>query len=196
MMWVIAIDRIFCVAAPFRYPQFATRKKMSVSIISIWVVSIILGSIRGVNLSVLYAKVHQLLGFSVALSYASFAISTYGVILWKIRQSRIKSHHETEKKLKFRKEYLVPCIIISTYICFYIIPKLVHSFYLSKNANPSLVSLSILLPKIGLLTDPIVYLFLSKHYRDCITRHCIRVSPKHCGKVKIKTESYEPEFSR
>ena len=58
------------------------------------------------------------------------SIATYSMIVAKIRMSRkhlSRTNSNTDAKLK--KEFLVPMILISSYILLYIIPSLNINFY-------------------------------------------------------------------
>ena len=98
-------------------------------------------------------------------AYISFAFVTYGFVWWNIRKSRIyfqKESPDVGGKVRYRKEHLVP--MISTYIFLFIIPKLLEQFHAPGCDKPLVKTIFSILPKIGVLTDPIVYLLLTKHY--------------------------------
>ena len=73
-----------------------------------------------------------------------------------------------------KKQFLVPGIIILTFVLFYIIPyTLYHAMWdgtASTKSDEQMIHLyvsdSIML--LGLLADPLTYIFLTKHYRDMI----------------------------
>ena len=106
------------------------------------------------------------------------AISTYYMIIKKLRASR--KHLQTSvhnPRSKVKKEFMVPAVLISTYIILYAIPSLIINFYPwswqgEDEVNLKLFStgycICLVIPQIGAIVDAFTFTILSKHYRDTI----------------------------
>ena len=88
MMWVITVDRLICALNPLMYLVRMTRGRIALTLAVIWMVSIVLGTARGLVMSEVYDDVHQIAAFAIALVYIPFVFFTYVYILWKIQRSR------------------------------------------------------------------------------------------------------------
>ena len=93
--------------------------------------------------------------------FVCFFISTYTLILIKTRKSRRATRRHQVKRLRFRKNFFVPLILILCFLLFSMLPQQMmvdlgdgHCYY---------VSLIIL--QFGSVVRPIVYILMSKHYR-------------------------------
>ena len=128
-------------------------------------------------------RIYQITSYVIGISYVPFAMFTYGFILLKIQKSRRKfqsgNRGPVQQYLRVGKEHLVPFMIITTYIGFYIVPKVIEIMYLAGNDNLLMVATFFsLLPKFGMVVDPIIYLLLTKQFRNNLKRFCIQVREK------------------
>ena len=91
------------------------------------------------------------------------SIVGYSIITLKIRASRLSSRGCNVPNGRFTKCYLVPFLLTSSYILLYSIP-----FMLFAVGQWSLIVNTILdmLVTVGYGMDPVLYIFLLKHYRD------------------------------
>ena len=93
----------------------------------------------------------------------------------KLRRSRRKAHtNRLNHHQVYNKQYLVPGLIILTFALLYVIPFAVQRFTTNKNVGTttSLIRKEVcrLIQMLGLVSDPLIYVFISKHYRSVIQK--------------------------
>ena len=175
VMVVLTMDRLIFVLNPLRYKAQFTRSTLRKILIASWIISFIFGA--------LYAafKAFAILCIfgTIAIGYVVLAAVTYTIIYFKSRNSnlqfqanRSKGSHKTPHESKFRKDYMIPGLIILTYILCYILPFALTRAWIritELTVEKCILHecLAIVLD-IGFLSDALVYVMLTKHFRVAI----------------------------
>ena len=112
--------------------------------------------------------VHVILNI-YGFGYLIFVIVSYSIIVYKLHESRKKfKRKETDDRVRFRKEYLIPTLIIMSFLVLYGIPSIIYTY--TKSAL--VYKICMIVQHIGLLTDALIYVFLSKQYRGVVAAKC------------------------
>ena len=170
---ILTADRLLCALNPLKYKIHVTKKRLMISIIVSWIISILLGICYG-----LFPKsIPVLIGFGccVAATYLFLAIFTYTLICYKLKISIRKSNTgstQVRRGIQFEKQYMIPGLIIMTYFLLYFTPVLIQRFamrpgLLTKRKCLIHESLAIL-TDFGIICDALIYEFLIKDFRKLI----------------------------
>ena len=217
IMYVLTLDRMVCASTPLKYRSRMTRKRTMVLLFIAWFFSLVLGCTTGF-LSFHQRIWANLIGITLGGIYTIFAVATYSLIVIRIRSARkqfgrsqrrttttatmtedddggsrrrkVTRQTSTRIALKSSKEFLVPTILISSYLLLYIAPLVVTNFSfvestgvnwrelgddIAKKKSESLSYCALTaLPYVGIVIDGITYIFLTKHYRENIVRFVTR----------------------
>ena len=130
VMHILTGDRLGSVASPFKYKIYMTRCRMKQVIFVSWVVAIIFGLVDvlvvGAGDSVEYLLI------TIAILYVISVVVTYSFIISKIIKSRkqfsSKTTRHSHQQINFKKEYLVPTMIIVSFFLLYFVPYLFRTF--------------------------------------------------------------------
>ena len=179
-LYILTIDRFNMVAAPHRYHRIMTRKRtfwlVAIAIISAVALGLVKYLVRSEELAHILTNSLLMIG----ISYLIFAISTYSFIAVKLHRSKkyTSSHMKSSRShLKFQKQFLMPSIIIATFILFHAIPcgVLVYVYKYREGENAVKRSQDVgygicsLLPSIGYTTDVVTYIFLTPRYKRSVS---------------------------
>ena len=174
IMFVLTADRLVMALSPLKYKIRVSRRRVVVAIVVCWC----FGITSGVATSLIPAdmKIYvDVFGWFFAAFYLLLVPVTYVIIVHKIRQSRRAFAHAQqpqEGSIKFGKEFLIPTVLIITYIFLFVGPMLMQHFFpwdvLGRNSLTKFVihSISLLLPLFGTLGDALTYVLLSPHYKQ------------------------------
>ena len=125
-----------------------------------------------------------------ALLYVIFAIVSYTYIVIKVRQSRqqFQTSDDCQYCSRVRKDYLLPGMIISSYIVLGYIPYIfMHFSYhhhdrdsweLERRSHSIGYGICDLLPTMLCLVDPLTYILFANHYRKTVLYIFFRSSPR------------------
>lgn len=173
-MYALTIDRMVCIINPIKYKSRISRKKTKlILLVGTIVIFILCTSSFLASYFLNSTEVYLLFGvFVFQVVFVILAAVTYSISFYKVLKARKTLHTPgSNQETKMTKLFLVPSIIIGTYIVFYFFPLLVYVFMVlilkDKSIN-GLVARIIML--FGLIADPLTYIFFSKHYRDAILR--------------------------
>ena len=176
-MYILTGDRLIFVINPLKYKSRMTRKRMGKLIILCFVVSITLGTLAETIIPNTWTR-YIIIGVSAV--YVIFTLMTYFFIFVALRRSREQFEAaETNHRTVNRKQYLVPCLIILTFVCLYEIPYAIQ--------NDSNENICILFQILGLLCDPVIYIFLSPHYRKVLTKICCK---RQASNIAVQNNSH------
>ena len=181
LMHILTADRLGSVINPFRYKLYLSRSRLKKVIFVSWVFSLIYGVVNGVVVRIELAMNCVLI--AIGILYIILVIITYSVIIYKMRRSRIQFNTTTttnqsqqQQRIMIKKEFLVPTLIIVSFLVFYAFPYLLVVFVYSVDDSLqtryiTIHSLNIFF-MFGHIFDPLVYIFLTKNYRDIIVKTC------------------------
>ena len=152
---LISLDRLFFILLWLKYKQYITTARIKKMIIIIWMSSICMSFGHAYGHYIL-----KVLGFG----FLVITTTTYAIIGCAIRKrhDNVSVNVKNVKRRTFRKHYLIPFLIIITFVVFYGVPFAIDYF-----TKPSLLILSIrmVIICIGFSTDPIIYLYLNRFLR-------------------------------
>lgn len=175
-MYILTLDRLLCIASPLNYKARLTRKRIKHTLLASVILIIILGTcVTGTTeWSRILLKYVTFMAIGLVILYIMLAIATYILAIYSVRRSRryFKRDGSTTYQEERRKQFLVPGVIIGTFLVFFMIPFAVnyqHTIITSSNSSlrSRLHCISICF---GMLTDPITYIFLCKHYRKSLLK--------------------------
>lgn len=169
-MYTLSFDRMICIINPLKYEARLTRERIRgifVGCIS-FVITLFIYLFNREKLFIFSARLIFYVAALMNGIYVIFAMITYIVVFYKVRKStRSVQSSGVSQGEQMKKLFLVPGIIIGTYIVFYVIPLalyLVKILPLEINVFEQCVER--LVADIGLIVDPLTYIFLGKHYRN------------------------------
>ena len=174
IMYVLTVDRLVMAMSPLKYKIRVSRRRVTVAIVFCWCFGITV-AVAATFVPAEMKKYVDNFGWFLAASYLLLVPVTYVVIIHKIRQSRrafVHARQPREGSIKFGKEFLIPTVLISTYIFLFAGPMLMQHFriwhVLGRNSLEKFVihSISLILPLIGTLADALTYVLLSSHYKQ------------------------------
>lgn len=186
-MIFLTLERLAAVCLGVRYPQYWDKKKTKCLIISLWLFGILLcvgvvvaRALYNLEWEVVFAfYVYPIL----EINFILIVVVTYALIFRKRNQSlrKLRSNCNTTEGehdqrggggLKKYGFFLVPSLIILTFLVFVILPDLVHFFYGILAHNPSVI-LNIachISYSLANLLEGVVYIFLLPDVRVYLGR--------------------------
>ena len=173
---LLTADRLICVLSPLNYNIILEEKSIFQKMIIVsWLKSITIASVTLIPYVEYPARmfVYVELNFTIVL----FLI-TYVLIWHMIKSSRRSLHNNAStthrnERIRFKKHHLVPALIILTYIIFYFIPITLMVCYiptLSTVEKRMRVKLIMVVTTLGYISDPFIYIFLTKENRRVIVK--------------------------
>lgn len=166
MMVILTGDRLVFALSPMKYKANIHKSIMLKIIAGSWFVSVIiggLGAIPGIHTLTLFIRY-----MLIALGVICFLLVciTYSFILYKIKISQRQFNTAGNERTLQVKSLIVPGLIISSFVLLYGIPYIVNVHFAGCREKPELTAYMDFLIVFGFLVDPIVYIFLTKDYRD------------------------------
>ena len=167
-MTVLTADRLVMAISPLKYKSRVTRQRVVVAIAMCWCIGVTSGVASAFHIEI--DKYLTIFAYLIAAVYFILIPVTYCFIAFKIRQSRRNFGNAQEGRIKFRKEFLIPTILIATYIFLFVGPVMIINFFpwqMIANNSARFVAHAIcqILPMIGTLADALTYVVLSSHYK-------------------------------
>ena len=164
-MFILTFDRLICVIDPLKYQSRMTRKRVGFLVAITWLISLSLGILVGYWRN---TEATRTIASIADVSCFVFLLVSYTFIIIRLKKSRdlfknINSESELSNRKSIRKEHLVPGVIVVTFLLFYCLPFVVEKAIGDHQAL-------YLCGNVGLLTDPLTYIFLAKHYRNNVVR--------------------------
>ena len=155
-----------------------TRRRVIILIAVSWLMSISLEGLKWEKHFRASIEPWYLL-WSIAVLYIIVAICTYSVIIWRLRKRRMKRREmiSVRNAIENNKQYLVPGLIILTFILLYLIPYPLQRTYfksLSPKQNDMKETICELLTQLGLIVDPIIFVLFTKHYRESLVKVIVK----------------------
>lgn len=188
LMYMILIDRLVCVIDPLKYKSRMTSTRLKLSALFTLLVSLATAVFQATHAQ--YKEKVCSVFIAIAVVHFILATYTYIRIFISVRKSRNqfgtpKANANNDSK-DFRKRFLVPGVIVTNFVVFYIIPYSVYRFThrsVRQDAEMEVddyvfMKISRFLTVIGLGADPVTYVLLTKHYRDIVREKCVKCM--HC----------------
>lgn len=175
IMTILSVDRLICAINSFKYRVYVTERRTKVTLIASWLCSIGIGVLYAFypHSMIIPSTVVVLAGLYVVLT-----ICTYSVIIYKIRNSTRKFSQGSinPRRKDARKKFLVPGVILTTFIFLYLVPLSLMKFVLrghGRAVNRTTVIVHewlAILVDIGCVSDALIYIFLTKQFRVLLSR--------------------------
>ena len=176
-MYVLTTDRLVMALSPLKYKMRVTRRRVFISIVACWSSGVSYGVALYVVPDGPPDNIHEhmeMLVWLTAAGYLLLVMLTYAVIVYKIRQSRkafANAQYPQVVRIRFGKEFLIPTIVIVTYIFLFVGPTwMIYLFpwdmITSYLAFFFIYRISLILPMVGTLVDALTYVLLSSHYKQ------------------------------
>ena len=116
-MYILTADRLVCILTPLKHRIYFPRRRMKIVIMISWIVSFLLGMLQYYLREI---PVIQHMAIGIGALFIILVIITYSIIIHKLQQSRrrFRSSRTTHPRqvIKFRKEFLLPTMIIFNFI--------------------------------------------------------------------------------
>ena len=173
IMVILTSDRLASVICPMKYKIHVTKSLLLKVLFTCHVFSTIVGIVHGTFAN--SRKLIWLLVFWLGVSYLVFAFVTYLIIYLKIRASKKKKlsvHNITSTQTSW-KFYIVSALIVATFTFLYSIPYGISRLVIRNNYKTPITRTKVLIHEslymliyIGVLSDPLIYIFLKKEFRN------------------------------
>lgn len=121
-MYILTMDRMICAIDPLKYKSRMTKINLIIYFAVSWLISLVLILLRNA-FSISYQKALVLLAIIICAVYIALAFTTYLLIVITVKKSRNRVSSESTPRTKsIKKQYMIPMLIISTFLTFYLIP--------------------------------------------------------------------------
>lgn len=169
-MYILTCDRLLCVIDPLKYHTKITKTTWKICFVITLDISILLAVLENI-LNHPFTVI--CIFFVIGILYILMAITTYGIVVYKLKKSNQEFTPSGNCcRSKMKKQFLVPGVIILTFLVFYVIPYSVQRVIL-RNRPGVRAGVCQVMQMFGLIIDPIIYIFLTKHYRTLIYTWCL-----------------------
>ena len=164
---LLTIDRLICVLSPLNYRIVAEEKSLfQKMVIGSWLISITSGlltlSPKTIEVGIMFCYITG--PFTVILFFTTYIIIAFKIKMSKSALESNANASQRSEQVIIKKHHLVPGLIISTFVLFYIIPFTLKVFY---QFNSIFIALC---PSVGYISDALIYIFLTKDNRDIIVK--------------------------
>lgn len=167
IMLLITLDRLACVLLHIKYKILITNKLIRAIIYCSWVLGFLSVIPLSFTASELTKDIVYTYGFVVSDSIVVLAFSVCYVAITcmlRVRRERLSSSSSKTRThgSVFRKQYLIPFLIITSFVLFYGIPDAVMTF--SDKTEEQLQIVTVFW-SLGFVADPLIYIFFNRAYR-------------------------------
>ncbi len=162
-MYLLTADRLVATLNPFKYRIFVTQKRLTRFILATWTLAVIIGT--SFFLSTRWFEVfdkHLWIAYDVF--FVILCSITYGLIFFKIRSRRWFNND--------KKFFKITSLIILSFIIFILIPDIM--FLLYSYRNKIVLEIVSTMWLIGMMVDPVIYIFLQPDLRSLLKSKCCR----------------------
>ena len=178
-MFILTLDRWIMVLNPLKYRIRVSRRKVVVAIFISSIISIALGLVK-LLIKEAENNLASNLITGVGFIYLIFAIIAYSHIIIKIKKSRERfgSNPTKRNKSNIKNDFMTPGLIVLTYIVLYGIPPFIIRFGgvndIEQKSKTIMINVSKFIQTVGLCIDPILYVLLTKTYRERFANMLLR----------------------
>ena len=182
-MYILTLDRLIMAAYPLRYKTWMTRRR----IIRLNVIAFIIATGVAVFNFLNRTLREDRVGYYILVGggiYPGFALFTYTYIFVKARNSRrrfLRRRTPSDRQhLRFRKDFFVPFVIITTYVLFYFTARATSASIEADWGEDSFKArcfsitygVLIAMPKVGMIIDVVAFVYFTPQYRYNVVRLC------------------------
>ena len=190
-MFYLLIDRVMDIYFHLSYPIICSQGRVTLALFTLWILNII-----GAIVTVAIAWFHRSYIDTMIKSIYFYTVTDFLILLMTIccfsylylkvrhivhgRRSRTTYNHDQHTMRLMRKKFLLPCLIVCTYILFNstgvaVLTIRTYLFRRSAFGMDMLFAARVLLA-LGLITDSIVYVFFQPQVRNLLKRSLISSS--------------------
>ena len=175
LMIYLVLDRLFDIQLHLTYPMHFSKRRVIKILTAIWGISFAIS----ISLDIVYeCRSHtntiMILFFALDLLILIIAIMTYSIFYFKIRAVteavRRQSVASNWNSVKKQRKFLVPFLMIATYIMFNTSGMAILVVYVQLGRHPSsiLLEIAVCLIFMGWILDSIIYIFIQKDVRKML----------------------------
>ena len=176
-MMILTIDRLFCVLDPVKHKVKFTNGNVKRIIYASWILSLTVAVLNGI-IGEMFSLENMLLirCTIIVVVYPLVAIVTYSIISIRIKISEKRFNRTPAKGETVSKHFKISALIIITYLLLNTIPTIFNAVLSKKVTYINFIIHEGMLMcfYFGLVTDPLIYVFLTKHFRDIIRSKVFR----------------------
>ncbi|XP_057311489.1 alpha-2C adrenergic receptor-like [Hydractinia symbiolongicarpus] len=165
-MILISVDRFLCITLGIKYKAIVTKRNVKFSLVLIWIIGV------STSIPFLFAKERSHIKYIYYATFDAlfvvFSVIAYAKIAFSIR-SRTKRKRSKPIGV-FRKLYIVPFGIITTFVLFNVIPDTVEVLVVHYNRpfDSTTYEAVFCFYIIGYIADPLIYIFLNAETRAIV----------------------------
>lgn len=188
IMICITLDRLACVVLHIKYNYYITSAVVKKVIFICWIVGFACAIPLLITDEALSSKIIYVYGFTIADGIFIFtAAITYTTIILLLKQHRKTVGTMQNKNRNFRKQHLIPCLIVASFILFCCIPDTILTV---KGKSENLLQIVTIFWSFGFISDPLIYIFLHKESRNIALRtlNMIVSCDSCCARYKQTTD--------
>ena len=177
IMLILVLDRLAAVVRPIKYRGRGTAIKKI--LVFTWLFTFTLGA-----LYICFPVIHYVLLWlfvGIGSLYLKAVIVSYSIIIFKLLKSqrfRTSSVHPSQQHIKFKKRYMIPGLIVISFIVFGLVPYMVSKLFIPTSyMHKSEYILSQCMKSlmgVNFIIDPLIYVFVTKDYRNVISKMRLR----------------------
>lgn len=175
IMITLTIDRLIRVMNPISYRSNITKFRLTIVLTTTWTFTALFAV-----LYTCYPNIYHvmLIGFiGIGSLYLIAVIAVYSLIIYRLAKSsralQQRNSNQTQRARKFKKHYLIPGLIILSFGIFCITPYIVSKFHSPEDKKQYIIiQIMYALMGISFINDPIIYVFMTIHYRKVLDDIC------------------------
>ena len=196
VMFFLTIDRFLSCNFPIKHRKFATRHKIKLVLIIVWILGLINAAILCANFHLFYNIYTKFVWLTLDAALLLIIIVTYSTIFIrriKCKRNSGSRHSEhggvrTRRSLSHQQIIKVTGLIVVTFVLFEVAPTTAYLLLFKVTSNGSELVLSIILLSyyLVILTDPMIYIFLQDRIRNRFIQEarklfrCTSIQHTHC----------------
>lgn len=189
---LISVDRLACVTLQLRYNHSVNQKLVQDILITTWLVGQTPGLIMWALASASeYAKAYYYMVFDVLIIFITLLVYITMIYLLHRRRRKFPNLTEGQGPRRNLKMFLIPCLIITSYIFFNAIPDLI----LMKHFSHRIYHVTCYLWAFGFVSDPLIYIFINKKSRKIAKRSFNHIKSIHCNPLRMPFRRNTPKDS-
>lgn len=131
IMYILTVDRIVMASSPLKYKHRVTRRRTIRQVLFFFLLAIVLGILKSVISSDEVAQGLTIMLLMIGIGYLVVTIGGYTFIIMEINKSRKRFRSASghlRPRLKFKRQFLVPTVIMLTFVGLYCVPYLLFNY--------------------------------------------------------------------